>query len=1051
MRFLRRSLLATVAAALLLPASGAFAATSQTFSTPGETAFTVPAGVTSLAVDVAGAQGGGGLLTNCQGGAGARITGTLAVTPGQRINVEVGGAGGDDTMGQDGHGGSNGGGAGSTQSWGSGGGGGASDLRTQPASRGLSPDPRIVVAGGGGGVGGYDRTCKAGVGGLNPTAGGNGGFGSTPGQPGTQSAGGARGLSGSCGATLPTPSTNGALGQGGNGAWTLGTAGGALCIGSGGGGGGGRYGGGGGGASQLDVDFDSGNIGGGAGGGAGSNLIPAALTNVAITTAAKSNLKPLDGTVTLDWTPPAPVAPTAQIGSPDDGGTYSVGQSVATAFSCTDGANGGGIATCADSTGHSGTTGALDTSTTGPHTYTVTATSRSGLTGTARISYTVAGAPTAKITQPASGGLIAQGERAGAAFTCTAGPSGAAITSCKDGAGATSPAVLDTSTTGPHTYTVTATAADGQTGTDSITYTVAAPPSARITSPADGATFPVGARVTTAFSCAEGGGGPGLASCTGPGGVAAPGGTLDTTTPGTHTYKVVAASTDGLLGSAQITYTVAAAPTAAIAQPAGGRTFALGQQVRTAFSCARGDSGAAVTSCEDGTGATSPGMLDTARTGRHTYVVTARAADGQVGSASITYNVAEPPVVTVTTPADDAIYAVGQDVPARFACTPGENGGAITTCSGPDHVDTSAPGTAKYVVTAATDDGLSTLVEVRYTVAAAPSARITAPGDGGLYAVGEHVATAFACDEGTSGPGIDTCLDGTGATSPGVLDTTTPGTHTYDVTATSRDGQTGTTQITYTVAAAPTATITTPADGAAYTVGDSAPTAFACADGTGGPGIATCVDGAGAASPGALDTSTAGTFAYTVTATSKDGQTATATIHYTVNPAPPARVDTPSGAGGSGASGGTSGTAGGAGGAPVGAQSTRPTVSAPGTKPSNRFTVTHVTPLRDGRVRFTLRLPGPGLVEGMLTTERANLKATAAATFVPGNGRFAFTATTKVKVTRARTLVVTAKPNADGRALLAHHRWRITLRLWVAYRPDGGGQRRVHVERVRIP
>lgn len=45
------------------------------------------------------ASGVGGALTTppvrCQGGAGARVSGTMAVTPGQRFYVEVGGAGGD--------------------------------------------------------------------------------------------------------------------------------------------------------------------------------------------------------------------------------------------------------------------------------------------------------------------------------------------------------------------------------------------------------------------------------------------------------------------------------------------------------------------------------------------------------------------------------------------------------------------------------------------------------------------------------------------------------------------------------------------------------------------------------------------------------------------------------------------------------------------------------------------------------------------------------------------------------------------------------------------
>ncbi|MGH3264934.1 MAG: hypothetical protein ACRDNS_23410, partial [Trebonia sp.] len=82
-------------------------------------------------------------------------------------------------------------------------------------------------------------------------------------------------------------------------------------------------------------------------------------------------------------------APTATISSPAGGQSFRQGQDVATAFSCTEGAGGSGIASCTDSDGGSAPGGKLDTSTPGTHTYTVTARSKDGLTGTARISYTV--------------------------------------------------------------------------------------------------------------------------------------------------------------------------------------------------------------------------------------------------------------------------------------------------------------------------------------------------------------------------------------------------------------------------------------------------------------------------------------------------------------------------------------------------------------------------------------------------------------------------------------------------------------------------------------
>jgi hypothetical protein len=207
-------------------------------------AFVVPAGVTSLTVDVVGASGAGLLPTNPPGLPG-RVQAVLPVTPGETLTMTVGGVGGLGVVVA----GFNGGGAQGTN--GIYGGGGASDIR-----RGAT---RLIVAGGGGGAGFSNGSGGAGGGliagsGTGTCGGGGGG--------GTQVAGGAGGAGGSGGAA-GSPGVSGTGGAGANG--TGGNSG-------GGGGGGGFFGGGGGGACGAGAN--------GGGGGGGSSFTDPSATAV---------------------------------------------------------------------------------------------------------------------------------------------------------------------------------------------------------------------------------------------------------------------------------------------------------------------------------------------------------------------------------------------------------------------------------------------------------------------------------------------------------------------------------------------------------------------------------------------------------------------------------------------------------------------------------------------------------------------------------------------------------------------------------------------------
>ncbi len=278
----------------LFMAAGPFTAAADPQSCLGSFGYTgakvscvIPPGVSAVHVVAVGGQGGTVPSADAMGsggGLGAIVKSNLAVTPGEILDVYVGGNGGSLATAVN-AGGFNGGGAGGEDgdfnqeivAFTSGsGGGGASDVRPQNGSL----DQRLIVAGGGGGYGGgvnYHNYAAGGAGGDAGQPGGTAvGFGASTcsdvcdgegGGPGIQSDGGAGGYG--CPRLTETNSApdglSGALGAGGAGSNPALINSGA---GGGGGGGGGWYGGGGGGARGCEL---------GGGGGGGSSFPAAAV------------------------------------------------------------------------------------------------------------------------------------------------------------------------------------------------------------------------------------------------------------------------------------------------------------------------------------------------------------------------------------------------------------------------------------------------------------------------------------------------------------------------------------------------------------------------------------------------------------------------------------------------------------------------------------------------------------------------------------------------------------------------------------------------------
>lgn len=258
------------------------------FTTPGSSTWTVPAGLTSISVVATGGGGGGGGLSGTNagqlGGAGAVVTSTLSVTPGQVLTLVIGGGGG---AGANGAANCCGFGLGA-----GGGGGGSTNIDAGTSNQ--------IIAGGGGGGGSYD-------GGAGGSAGGTGGAGASGGDanfglPASGGGGGSGGTGGVAGTNCDGLSCNaGSDGDGGgggtggyNGPGTPGGSGGSS-AGAGVGGSGSAYDNGGGGGG-----YGGGGEGGlSAGGGAGGSTGPSGTTYAPASNAGGSATNGGDGSIVI--------------------------------------------------------------------------------------------------------------------------------------------------------------------------------------------------------------------------------------------------------------------------------------------------------------------------------------------------------------------------------------------------------------------------------------------------------------------------------------------------------------------------------------------------------------------------------------------------------------------------------------------------------------------------------------------------------------------------------------------------------------------------------
>jgi Flp pilus assembly protein TadG len=243
---------------------------------------------------------------------------------------------------------------------------------------------------------------------------------------------------------------------------------------------------------------------------------------------------------------------------------------------------------------------------------------------------------------------------------------------------------------GNHSIIATVTDAGGKTGTATtwVTINPKTPPVVTITTPANGTIFSMNASITfsgTALDTKDGIMNDQLVWKLADGTVIGTGATFNTTLPaGNYTVTASATDSDGLTGSASVTFQVKTGnpPVVTLTSPANGASVMQGVSIyfsATASDTEDGNLTSSIKWLSDISGQFGSGgtfYLSTLVPGTHHIKAQVTDTDGMVSFASVTITIIAntPPVVAINTPVNNSNYVAGQAVVFNGTSTDAQDG-----------------------------------------------------------------------------------------------------------------------------------------------------------------------------------------------------------------------------------------------------------------------------------------------------------------------------------------------------------------------------------------